>query len=237
MIKRETTIANPAVPVQMFKNKRLTSAFICAMVGSAYGACAASYSLMWIRLNYGGFGASSFFNGTATMPQQIMILLLGTFLAPYISKKFIKRFRPFGILSMVTALIALTILFCLQFTGTAKNGNVMTIANGTIPVGMVMIYIATAIGGFTSAISQATYSAFWQSNTPREDIPSGQALYSIGSTGGSAIFGAVCGVVLGSSGDYSRAFATGMVFALIGLIVAITNFKFTKEEIAAADQA
>ena len=86
------------------------------------------------------------------------------------------------------------ILFCLQFTGTAAEGNIMTI--GDIPVGMIMIWVAVAIGGFTSSVSQSTFSAFWQSNTPREDIPSGQALYSFGSTGGSCIFGAVVGVVL-----------------------------------------
>ena len=43
------------------------------------------------------------------------------------------------------------------------------------------------------------------------------------------------GVVLGTSGDYSRAFATGFVFAVIGLICAIAGFRFSKEEIAAAD--
>ena len=83
-------------------------------------------------------------------------------------------------------------------------------------------------------VSQSTFSAFWQSNTPREDIPSGASLYSFGATGGSVIFGAVVGVVLGSSGDYTRAFATGFVFAVIGLICAIVGFRFSKEEITAA---
>ena len=99
---------------------------------------------------------------------------------------------------------------------------------------MLLIWVAVAIGGFTSVVAQSTFSAFWQSNTPREEIPSGQALYSFGSTGGSCIFGAVCGVVLGTSGDFTRAFATGFVFAVIGLIVAIVGFKFSKEEIEAA---
>ena len=77
-------------------------------------------------------------------------------------------FRPFGILSMLAAMIATGILFCLQFTGTAAEGNIMTI--GDIPVGMIMIWVAVAIGGFTSSVSQSTFSAFWQSNTPREDL-------------------------------------------------------------------
>ena len=47
------------------------------------------------------------------------------------------------------------------------------------------------------------------------------------------IFSAVVGVVLGSSGDFSRAFAVGFVFACVGLLVAIHGFRFTQEEIDA----
>jgi hypothetical protein len=188
---------------------------------------------MWIRANYSSFPGSTTFNGTASLPQQVVMVILGLFLGGYIGKKFAKRFRPFGILSMVAAMAATGLLFCLRFTGTAAEGNVATI--GDLPVGMLVIWIAVAIGGFTSVVAQTTFSAFWQSNTPREQIPSGQALYSFGSTGGSCIFGAVVGVVLGSSGDYTRAFATGFVFATIGLICAIVGFKFSKEEIAACE--
>jgi MFS family permease len=233
LFKRETTIAAPAVPLKMFKNKRLTYAFLCAIVASAFSTCSSSYSIMWIRANYSSFPGSTTFNGTASLPQQVVMVILGLFLGGYIGKKFAKRFRPFGILSMVAAMAATGLLFCLRFTGTAAEGNVATI--GDLPVGMLVIWIAVAIGGFTSVVAQTTFSAFWQSNTPREQIPSGQALYSFGSTGGSCIFGAVVGVVLGSSGDYTRAFATGFVFATIGLICAIVGFKFSKEEIAACE--
>lgn len=46
LFKRETTIENPAVPLLMFKNKRLLAAFLCAIVASAYSTCSASYSIM-----------------------------------------------------------------------------------------------------------------------------------------------------------------------------------------------
>lgn len=234
LFRRESRIDSPAVPIKMFRNKRLLVAFICAIVSSAYSTCSASYSIMWIRINYSAFPGSTTFNGTASLPQQVVMVILGLFLGGFIGKKFVKRFRPFGILSMVAAMIATGLLYCLKFTGTAAAGNVMTIG-GTLPVGMLLIWIAVAIGGFTSVVAQSTFSAFWQSNTPREEIPSGQAMYSFGSTGGSCIFGAVVGVVLGTSGDYTRAFATGFVFAVIGLIVAIAGFRFSKEEIAAAE--
>lgn len=236
MFRREMKIDNPAVPIKMFRNKRLTYAFIGALVAAAYSTCSASYSVMWIRSNFGGFPGTTFFNGTATMAQQIVILILGFFLGAFIAAKFVKRFRLFGILSMAAAMVATGLLYCLKFTGTAAGGDLLVLG-GTIPAGMLLIYIATAIGGFTSVVAQSTFSAFWQSNTPREDIPSGQALYSFGSTGGSCIFGAVVGVVLGTSGDFTRAFATGFVFAAVGLVCAIVGFKFSKDEIAAAEAA
>ena len=232
MIRRELTISNPIVPIKMFKNPRLTYAFIGAVVVSAYSTCSASYCVMWIRMNFGGFAGTTFFNGTASLAQQIVVLILGFFLGGYIASKFARRFRTFGILAMVAAMVATGMMYCLKFTGTAAGGNLMMISDG-LPVGMVLIYVATAIGGFTAVVGQSTFSAFWQSNTPREEIPSGQALYSFGSTGGSAIFSAVVGAVLGTSGDYTRAFATGFVFAVVGFICALVGFKFTKEEICA----
>ncbi len=233
MFRRETTIANPAVPVKMFKNKRLSFAFIGSLVAAAYSTCSGSYCVMWIRSNFQGFPMSTFFNGTATMAQQIVILILGFFLGAYVSKKFAVRFRTMGIASMAAAMLATGLLFCLKFTGSAKGGDLVMLSDG-LPAGMALIYLATAIGGFTSSVAQSTFSAFWQSNTPREDFPAGQAMYSFGSTGGSAIFGSVVGVIMGTSGDYTRAFATGFAFATVGLICAIVGFRFTKEEVAAA---
>lgn len=234
MLKRESSIQNPAVPVLMFKNARLTYAFIGALVLSAYATCSGSYCVMWIRMNYQSFPAAAFFNGTAAMAQNIAIFILGLFLGGYIGRKFAKRFRGFGIAAMAACMLATAILYCLKFTGTAAEGNILTLGS-SFPLGMLLIYVATAIGGFASTISQSTFSAYWQSNTPSEDIPSGQALYNFGATGGSCIFSAVVGVVLGSSVDYSKAFATGFVFALVGLICAIIGFKFTKEEIQACE--
>lgn len=234
MVKRETTIAAPAVPLKMFKNPRLTYAFIGSLVASAYATCSGSYCVMWIRANYQGLSTSTFFNGTGTMAQQVVIFILGLFIGGYIGKKFTRRFRVFGILSMGCVIVACGILYCLKFTGTAAGGNVVMLTD-SFPAGMLLIYVATAIGGITSVISQSSFSAFYQSNTPREDIPAAQALYTIGATGGSAIFGAVVGVVLGSSGDFTRAFALGIAFGIIGLICAIAGFKFTPEEIAAEE--
>ena len=90
----------------MFKNRRLLVAFIGAIVAAAYSTCSASYSIMWIRYNYSAFPGATLFNGTASLPQQVVMVILGLFLGGYIGKKFVKRFRTFGILSMVAAMVA-----------------------------------------------------------------------------------------------------------------------------------
>lgn len=227
LVKRELRVSAPAVPIRMFRSRRLTAAIIGAMAASAYSACSASYSVMWIRLNYMEFPGATQLVGMASLPQHVVILILGFFLGGYVGRDFQKRFRIFGIAGMAAAMLATGILFCLQFTGTAAAGNVMTI--GSFPVGMLMIWTAVAIGGFTSVVSQSTFPAFWQTACPPEEISSGQALYTVGSTGGSCLFGAVVGVVLGTSGDYSRAFAVGFAFALVGLITAVREFRFDRQ--------
>ena len=47
-----------------------------------------SYSIMWIRINYSSFTGATLFNGKASLPQQVVIVMLGLFLGAYIGKKF-----------------------------------------------------------------------------------------------------------------------------------------------------
>ncbi len=227
LVRIESKKDNAIVPVKMFKNKRLIYAFIGAIVATSYSTCSGGFCIMWIRMNFANLPLTTLFNGTATLMQQIVIFVLGLFLGGYISKKFDKRFRPFGIMSMVCAMIACAILYCLKYTGTAANNDVIFLGSSQFPLGMLLIYVATAIGGFTSVIAQSAFSAFWQSNTPQEDIPAGQGLYNFANTGGSCIFSAIVGVVMGVSGDYTRAFAVGFIISVIGLICAVKGFKFS----------
>lgn len=231
-ICRETTIAAPAIPLKMFKNKRLAYAFVATMVVAAYATCTTTYCVMWVRMNYSALPGATIFNGTYNMAQQIVILILGTFLGGFIGQRFVKRFRKFGIAAMVVALIATLLLCCLAFTGTAADNNLVMV--GPVPAGMLLIYLATGLGGFASVVNTSAFPGFWQSNTPREDIPSGQALYSFGAMFGSVLCNAVAGVVLGTGSDYIRAFVVGAVFAMIGVIIAFLGFRFSKEEVAAA---
>lgn len=232
MIRRELSIDAPAIPIKMFSNKRLTYAFICSLVFSAYATCSTTYIVMWVRMNYSHLPGGVIFNGTYNMAQQVVILILGMFMGGYIGAKFAKRFRPFGIAAMLVALAGTVLLCCLRFTGTAEAGNL--VMAGSIPAGMLLIYLATGIGGFTSVVSASSFPAFWQSNTPPELIPSGQSLYAFGAMFGSTLCNAVAAIVLGSSTDYTRAFLVGVCFCVVGVIAAFSGFRFSKEEVAAA---
>ena len=232
-LRRELKISNPAIPLRMFRNKRLTYSFIISMCCSAYNTCVASYTIMWVMYNFSTFPGATLFNGTASIMNHVVGLILGLFLGGYIGKKFVLRFRPFAIWGNLSFIAASAILFCLRFTGTAAEGNVMAI--GDLPVGMILIWAACAIGGFGFTVS-ATYPAFWQTNTPREDIPSGQSLYSFGAMMASCFFGALVGVLMGTSTDYTIAFGASLIICILGLIFTVVGFKFTPQEIAAAKQ-
>lgn len=233
VITRELKINKPAIPLKMFHNRRLVFAFIGSMVIAAYATCTTTYIVMWVRMNYAALPGGTIFSGTYNMAQQIVILVLGMVIGGYIGKQFTKRFRPFGIAAMVVAFAATLILMCLKFTGTAAGGDLKFI--GALPVGMLLIYLATGIGGFALVVSSSAFPAFWQSNTPGEQIPSGQALYSFGSMFGSVLCNAIVGVVLGTSTDYIKAFAVGSVINFIGIVCAVAGFKFNKEEVTAAN--
>ena len=64
----------------------------------------------------------------------------------------------------------------------------------------------------------------------------GQAMYSFGAMMASCFFGALVGVLMGASGDYTIAFGAACVICVLGLVNAIAGPKFTPEEIAAAQR-
>lgn len=232
VIRREITIANPSIPLKMLKNKRLAYAFIGQACLSAYSTCVATYTIMWVMYNYGAFPGATLYNGTASIMTYIVQLILGLFIGAYIGKKFVQRFRPFALLGVVAAIVATAMLFCLRFTGTAAEGNIIAI--GSVPLGMIVIYVACAVGGFATSITNVVFTPFWQSNTPPQDIPSAQSLTSFGAMMSSSLFGALAGILMGNSGDYTIAFGAACIISVIGLFVGIAGFKFSPEEIAAA---
>lgn len=215
LIRRSLTIENPSVPLRLFKKKRLTSSFLVAFLLSGYSTCSAAYLIVYIQTIL--LSGNATISGTATMPQTIVTAILGVVIGGYLGKGFAKRFRPIGILAGVSALAASLLLFLLKPESS-----------------MFQVWIATALGGASLAISQSAFTAFFQTELVPEEIPAAQSLYSFGGTSGSVIFGAFAGIILNISGSYNHVFLLSVIWAVLALLIAFTGFRFSKEEIAAA---
>ena len=209
LLKVEGKAANPSVPIRMFKYSRFKFTFIVQALIVAYSTCIGAYGVAFVMY---GMGQPATIGSTVTMPQTIVQLILSLFIGAYIGKQFKKRFRPFALLAIVCYLAGLLIFFTLKPDST-----------------MLPIYIATGIGGIGQAISQSTFSAFFQSELPREEIGAAQGMYTFSSTGGSCIFIAICGACMNKGLTMLQCFLIGACFVLAALIVALIGFRFPKE--------
>lgn len=218
LIRRELAIENPSVPIRLFKKKRLTSSFLAAFFLSAYSTCSAAYLIVYIQTIL--ISGNATISGTATMPQTIVTAILGITLGGYLGKNFVKRFRPVGILACACATVASLLMFLLRPESS-----------------MFQIWIATALGGVSLAVSQSSFVAFFQTVLKPEEIPPAQSLYSFGGTSGSVIFGAFAGIILNFGGSYNTVYLLAVACSGLALLVAITGFRFSPEEIAASEAA
>lgn len=163
LIRRESTIENPSVPIKMFKKKRLTASFLGQVCLSCYSTCTAAYCVNYIQNVL--LSGNAMLSGTATMPQTIVIAVLGIFIGRYLGKDFVRRFRPMGILAFLCPITATLILFSLKPESS-----------------MLQIWIATGIGGVSSAIAQSSFAAFFQTELKPEEFAPAQSMYNFGST-------------------------------------------------------
>jgi MFS family permease len=212
LISIERKTANPSVPIYMFKKRRFTATFIIQALLTAYPTIAIGFGIVYIQQV---MRATAFASSTATMPQTIVQAILGFFVGAFISKNFKKRFRPMGILSLLLVTVAL-FLFC--------------ILTPTSP--MLIIYIATALGGISQAISMSSYVPFFQTELKPEVFAAAQGLFQFGSTAGSCIFVAICGAALNQGWTLNHIFILGTGLCAAALVIAIFCFRFPKEKAA-----
>ena len=200
-----------AVPIRMFSKKRFRTTFIVQALIVAYSTCVGSYGIPIVLYT---MNQSSTVSSTVTMPQTIVQLVVSLFIGAYIGKEFRKRFRPFALLAIITYLIGLGIFFTLNADST-----------------MLLVYLATGIGGIGQAITQATYSAFFQTELQPEEIGAAQGMYQFSSTGGSCVFIAICGACINNAGvTTQQCFLLGIAFLAVALAVGFMGFRFPKEE-------
>ena len=217
LIKRESNILNPAVPISMFKKKRFRSTFIVQALIVAYATCIGAYGIVYAqKIMQLGATVSS----TITMPQTIVQFIVGLFIGTFVGKAFKKRFRTVGLLSIITYFIGLMIFYTL-----------------TPDSSIFIIYLATGIGGIGQAISQSCYAAFFQTELELQEIKQAQGMFAFSQTGGSSVFMAICGVALTFGLTLNQVFLVGALFVGTAFVVALFGFRFPKEEIEAETNA
>jgi MFS family permease len=210
LIKVELSKENPAVPVGMFKKKRFTAVFLCQMLLTAYAACAAGYAIAYVQQV---MQASAFASSTITLPQTIVQAIFGVIIGSFVSKNFIKRFRPMAILALVCYTVAMLIFFLLKPDTT-----------------IFVIYIATALGGIGQSVSQSSFAPYFQTELEPEEIGTAQAMYTFASTGGGTIFAALGGAILSLGFGFNGVFLLGTVFCSVSLLIVLLLFRFKPDE-------
>ena len=212
MIKVELKVLNPSVPVRMFSKKRFRATFVVNLLMVAYSTSIAAYAVRYVTMLMGG---SSTLASTITLPQTIVQAVLGMFVGVIIGRHFKKRFRPMALLALASFMISLLILSTLTPTSS-----------------IVLIYVATAIGGIGQALTQSLFTPFFQSELKPEEYAAAQGMYTFSGTGGGTIFGSVCGLCLNLGFSFNQVFLLGAGFLSAALILAVFTFRFTKEELA-----
>lgn len=210
LIKTELQVANPSVPIRMFRKKRFAFTFCVQMLMVAYSLCVTAYVVVYVQQVMQG---SAFASSTVTMPQTIVQGILGFFVGSLIGKNFKKHFRPAALMALTLYILALLILSTMRPDSS-----------------MLVVYTATAIGGISQAVTQSIHAPFFQTELQPEEVPAAQGMFQFSSTGGASIFGAICGAAMNMGADYNQIFLLAAGVVGIALVIAFFGFRFTPEE-------
>lgn len=197
----------------MFAKKRFRTTFIIQCLVVSYATCIGAYGIVYAQ-QVMGFEATV--SSTVTMPQTIVQFVLGLFVGSFVGKAFKQRFRFFGLLAIVSYMVGLLIFYTL-----------------TPSSPLLIVYLATGIGGIGQTITQSCYAAFFQTELKPEEIPSAQGMYQFASTGGSCIFTAICGAAMNMGLSLNQVFLVGALFVAVAFVIGFIGFRFPKAEIEA----
>jgi MFS family permease len=196
---------NPVVSLSLFRKKRFTTAFLCVFVQAAYTTSAAGYTIVYVQQI---MQAPASVSSTVTMPQTIVMLLLGLVLGSFLKKNFAGRIRMVCLTATVCSTAGSFLLFSLQPASP-----------------MAIIYLATAIGGVAVAISQTAFTPFFQTELQPQEYGAAQGLYGFANTGGSCVFGSVASAVMNMGYSINTVYLVAAILCTFGLIVGFIGFR------------
>ena len=205
LVRRELNIANPAVPLAIFRKKRFTVAFLCQFFYGAYATCALAYTIVHAIFTMGiDPGIASY----VTMPQTIVQAVTGMFIGKWMAQKFAPRIR-------ITALLA--------FGCTSVGLLIFGMTKAASPFSLLCV--ATAIGGFGYACGQTCLTPFFQTELEPREFGAAQGMFMFASSGASCIFSAIAAALLGAGLSYNTVFFAGLAFTMAAFVIALVGFK------------
>ena len=208
MIRRELRVDNPSVPIAIFRKKRFTVSFLCAILLGTFSFCLPAYGLIFAQyvMQQPASVAS-----TVSMPMTVIQAVVGFVLGGWMGKNFAKRVRIIGLASAACLIIATGLMASLS-------------AQSSI----VLIYVASAVGGFTMAALPITLTPFFQSELQPTEIGAAQGMYSFAGTGGTCIFSTLAGIVTTATGSYNSVFMLECVMAIVAFVIMLIGLKMPK---------
>jgi len=209
LIRIESKHPNPSVPIVMFKKKRFTVAFLSSMLAAAfmsvYGAYVIAYTQQIMQV-------PAIISSTCAIPLTITQAVFGAVTGRILGKKFAQRFRPVALTSLLLLFIA-TLLVCFLQPDSS----------------MIIIYVASALGGIGTVVPQSNYTAFFQTELQPKEYSSAQGMFTFGSTGGSCIYIAISGALMNSGGTFNHSFILAAGFSAAALLIGIIGIHLPKE--------
>lgn len=205
LVRREGRHENPSVPVKVFRHKRFTTAFLCNLLLCAFSLCTAAYVIAFVQQV---MQVSATVSATVTMPQTIVVAVFSAIIGRWLGASFTNRFRPLTVAAMFLISMAMLILCTLNSASS-----------------MLLIYVATAIGGLGMIVPQAAFTPYFQVELPLEEYRAAQSMFSFAASCGTCIFGAFAGVILNAGMGYCEVFLLGMTFCAVAFIIGFINFR------------
>lgn len=203
LYKHSPKVANPTVPLHVFKYRNFRTAFAVNFLLVPFATCSAGYVLVYILYS---MEKSTTMGSTGAMPNTILIMICGLFMGRILARNFVRNIRIMMIISSLCFAGAL-LCFCLLQPESP----------------MIQVWIGSALGGIGNSIAQTCLTPFLQYDLPKYEHVAAQGMYQFSSTCGSSIFGAIAGVLIGLSGGNTK-FAFYFAFLLALVNVALVCF-------------
>lgn len=200
LIKHSCRIQNPTVPVHIFRYKNFRTAFSVNFLLVPFSTCSAGYVLVYILYT---MEKSATVGSTGAMPNTILTMIGGLVIGRILAQNFSKNVRKLMIISV----------FC--FFGALLCFSLLD-ANSS----MLQVWLGSALGGIANAIAQTCLTPFFQAGLPKEENVAAQGMYQFSSTCGSAVFGAIAGAAISTSGGNTKyAFYIALAMAVINVFL------------------